>query len=105
MNHLEIPASATGFTQNSWILSGKSLLKNGQTFRHEYGTDLDSLMIGDRIGVMRSAQGVLYFYINGECLGEAIDYVPPFIYGVVDIYGKCVKISIVDGFSQSIECK
>ncbi|CAD5111986.1 DgyrCDS1240 [Dimorphilus gyrociliatus] len=103
VNNLEIPASATGFTQNSWILSGKSLLKNGQTFRHEYGTDLDSLMKGDRIGVMRSAQGALYFYINGECLGEAINYVPPFLYGVVDIYGKCVKVSIVDGFSQSIE--
>ena len=41
-------------------------------------------------------QGDLVFYVNGESQGVAVENVPPVLYAVVDLYGKCVQVSITN---------
>lgn len=39
-------------------------------------------------------QGDLIFYINGESQGVAAEGIPRNVYGIVDLYGKCVQVTI-----------
>ena len=37
-------------------MSGNSILKDGRSINENYGTDLDKLEEGDRVGVLRTSQ-------------------------------------------------
>lgn len=76
------------------VMSGISVLKDGNSLVEYYGTDLDKLNVGDRIGVQRTAQDELIFYINGESQGVAATNIPKCVYALVNLYGKCVQVSI-----------
>lgn len=91
---LEIPASATALCEGSWILSGSIILQNGETVREDYKCDLDVCEIGDKIGVQRTRKGDLKFYLNGQDQGIAATGIPRNVYAVVDLYGKCTRVSI-----------
>jgi neuralized-like protein 4 len=41
-------------------------------------------------------QGELVFYVNGMSQGVAADDLPTRIFAVVDLYGKCAQVTIVD---------
>jgi hypothetical protein len=41
-------------------------------------------------------QGELVFYVNGVSQGVAADDLPAQVYAVVDLYGKCAQVTIVD---------
>lgn len=75
-------------------MSGNSVLKDGNLLVDYYGMDLDKLEEGDRIGVMRTTHGELVYYINGESQGEAATGLPVTVYALVNLYGKCVQVSI-----------
>ena len=78
-------------------MSGCGILTNGRGTRREYGEfNLDELNEGDRIGMMRKSNGNLHFYINGLDQGVAATKVPQQMWGVVDLYGMTVKVTIVD---------
>lgn len=78
-------------------MSGTSLLRDGQTTSEQYGVDLDQLGEGDRVGVMRTLQGELHFFVNGEDQGSVpYSRIPTPIWAVVDLYGKCVQVTITD---------
>ena len=51
---------------------------------------------GDRIGLMRKSNGQLHYYINGQDQGVASNETPQTIWGVVDLYGMAVKVTILD---------
>ena len=57
---------------------------------------MDELSEGDRIGLMRKTGGDLHFFINGSDQGVAATRVPPDMWGVVDLYGMVVKVTLVD---------
>ncbi|PSN34666.1 Neuralized-like protein 4 [Blattella germanica] len=61
-----------------------------------YGVDLDKLKEGDRIGVMRTSESELVFYVNGVSQGPAADDLPSQVYAVVDLYGKCAQVTTVN---------
>lgn len=42
------------------------------------------------------------FFVNGEPQGVAAKGMPPVLYAVVDLYGKCVKISITHPIEREI---
>lgn len=68
-----------------------------QGTRRKYGDfNLDELSEGDRIGLMRKAGGDLHFFINGSDQGVAATRVPPDMWGVADLYGMVVKVTLVD---------
>ncbi|XP_067005004.1 neuralized-like protein 4 [Anabrus simplex] len=93
---LEFPSSATDLRDGSWIMSGNSILKDGRSVVEVYGIDLDKLTEGDRIGVMRTSEGELVFYVNGVSQGVAAEDLPSRVFAVVDMYGKCAQVSITD---------
>ena len=97
---MEIPSSSTGLKNGSWVMSGMSILKDGSSFVEEYGQDLDELKEGDRIGVERTAHGSLHFFVNGVDLGVATTDIPQNVFAVVDLYGRCVEISIYKPFNR-----
>ena len=51
---------------------------------------------GDHIGLMRKSNGALHYYINGIDQGVAATRTPQQVWGVIDLYGMAVKVSIVD---------
>ena len=49
---------------------------------------------GDTLGVMRTSAGILHFFINGQDQGVAANSIPANVYAVVDIYGKCMQVTV-----------
>ncbi|XP_069042671.1 neuralized-like protein 4 isoform X2 [Lepisosteus oculatus] len=92
---LDFPSSATGLKGGSWIVSGCSVLRDGRSILEEYGRDLDQLGEGDRVGIQRSAQGDLHLWVNGQDCGVAASGLPPRLWAVVDLYGKCTQVTVV----------
>ncbi|MEQ2171695.1 hypothetical protein GOODEAATRI_013398 [Goodea atripinnis] len=56
--------------------SGTAIMQDGNTMRNNYGCDLDSLTTGSRIGMMRTVNGDLHYYINGLDQGVACSGLP-----------------------------
>ncbi|XP_011908563.1 PREDICTED: neuralized-like protein 4 isoform X2 [Cercocebus atys] len=99
---LDFPSSATGLKGGSWVVSGCSVLRDGRSVLEEYGQDLDQLGEGDRVGVERTVAGELRLWVNGRDCGVAATGLPPRVWAVVDLYGKCTQITVLPpepGFS------
>lgn len=92
---LDFPSSATGLKGGSWIVSGCSVLRDGRSVLEEYGRDLDQLVEGDRVGIQRSSRGELHLWVNGQDCGAAASGLPPKLWAVVDLYGKCTQVTVV----------
>ena len=60
--------SSSSLFLGSWIMSGNTILKDGRSINENYGTDLDKLEGEDRVGVVRTSNGDLVFYVNGVSL-------------------------------------
>lgn len=86
-------------------MAGISILKDGSSLVEAYGTDLDKLKEGDRIGVMRTSQGELIFFINGESQGVAASNIPKPVHALVNLYGKCVQVSMYPPMEQQVKCR
>ncbi|XP_013781863.2 neuralized-like protein 4, partial [Limulus polyphemus] len=93
---LTFPTSATNLREGSWVMSGLSVLQDGHSFLEEYGSDLDKLKEGERVGVMRTSSGDLQFFVNGRNLGAAATNIPQRVFAVIDMYGKCAQVTLID---------
>lgn len=100
---LDFPSSATGLKGGSWIVSGCSVLRDGRSVLEEYGRDLDQLAEGDRVGIQRSSRGDLHLWVNGQDCGAAASGLPPKLWAVVDLYGKCTQVTVVSCEPPSAE--
>ena len=78
----------------SWIMGGSTLVKHGQKLQNPFQQNTESLNIGETVGIARIGRK-LKFYINGIDQGTAEDNLPPTVYPMVDLYGKCTQVSIV----------
>jgi len=93
---LQFPNTMTDIDYDTWMLSGSAVMKDGNTVKNSYGCDLDALNVGYRLGMMRTCEGALHYYINGEDQGVAIDGVPAGVYAVIDLYGVCAQVSVIN---------
>ena len=59
--------------------------------------------MGDRVGVQRTEDGTLHFYVNSVDQGAAATNVPASVYGVIDLYGQAAQATIVDPTGESHE--
>ena len=91
---VSLPNSLSDFGQDSWIMLGSTVVKHGRQRINDYGRDIESLDIGDAVGIARIGRK-LKFYVNGTDQGTAEDNLPEVVYPMVDLYGKCTQISIV----------
>lgn len=48
------------------------------------------------MGMMRKSNGSLHYYINGQDQGVAATRVASTLWGVIDLYGMTIKVTIVD---------
>lgn len=80
----------TAFTRNNDILLGFKQSVFHVIFTRALCVDSFSAV---RLGMMRTAEGCLHYYINGEDQGLAIDGVPPGVYAVIDLYGVCGQVA------------
>ncbi|KAM6228578.1 neuralized-like protein 4, partial [Spheniscus humboldti] len=92
---LDFPSSATGLRGGSWVVSGCSVLRDGRSLREDFGPDLDALGEGDRVGVQATPGGELRLWVNGRDWGVAAAGLPPRVWAVVDLYGKCTQVTVV----------
>lgn len=96
-NSLHFPATMTNMRSGTIMMSGCGILTNGKGTRREYGEfNLDELREGDRVGMMRKSNGYLHYYINGQDQGVAAKQVAQLLWGVIDLYGMTIKVTIVD---------
>jgi neuralized-like protein 4 len=94
---LSLPATMTNLRSGTTMMSGCGILTNGQGTRREYGHfNLDELREGDTIGIIRKSNMSLHYMINGMDQGVAVQHLPGPIWGVIDLYGMTVKVSIID---------
>lgn len=94
---LHFPATMTNMRSGTIMMSGCGILTNGKGTRRQYGEfNLDELREGDRVGMVRKANGNLHYYINGRDQGIAALRVPQILWGVIDLYGMTIKVTIVD---------
>lgn len=66
-----------------------------------YCPSLDWLRIGDKIGMKRTNEGSLKFYVNGEDMGIAASNIPEMVYAVVELFGTTVAVSITSSKQQN----
>lgn len=71
------------------------MLRDGRSVLEEYGRDLDQLVEGDQVGIQRSSRGELHLWVNGQDCGAAASGLPPNLWAVVDLYGKCTQVTVV----------
>lgn len=94
---IRFPSTMTNMESGTVMMSGCKVLINGHGTCREYGNfNLDELREGDTVGMMKKSDGKLHYYINGVDQGVATDKVDSLVWGVVDLYGMTVKVSIVD---------
>lgn len=77
-------------------MTSSTVLHDSLPIIENYGFDLEKIEEGDTVGLMRTKQGALVFFIQGVSQGVAVPFVPPEVYCCVNLYGKCAKISLVD---------
>ena len=97
-----MPACATKLKNGTWIMSGISVLKDGNSLMEIYGADLDKLSEGDKVAVVRTHQGDLIFYVNGESQGIAARDIPKNVYGIVNLYGKCGQVTVLSSENMEV---
>lgn len=94
---LHFPATMTNMRSGTIMMSGCGILTNGKGTRREYGEfNLDELREGDRVGMQKKGNGNLHYYINGKDQGVAATRVAQILWGVIDLYGMTIKVTIVD---------
>ncbi|XP_028174207.1 neuralized-like protein 4 isoform X1 [Ostrinia furnacalis] len=94
---VRFPSTMTNMDSGTIMMSGCKVLLNGNGTCMEYGNfNLDELREGDTVGMMRKTDGKLHYFINGVDQGVATDKMEPQVWGVVDLYGMTVKVTIVD---------
>ncbi|XP_012261174.2 neuralized-like protein 4 isoform X1 [Athalia rosae] len=94
-DELEFPSTMTDIDHDTWMLSGSAVMRDGVTLRHNYACDLDNLVEGNRVGIMRLADTSLHYYLDGIDQGIACTGLPLHVYPVIDLYGRCAQVTIV----------
>ncbi|XP_011150194.1 neuralized-like protein 4 isoform X2 [Harpegnathos saltator] len=94
-DELEFPSTMTDIDHDTWMLSGSTVMRDGVTLRHNYTCDLDKLVEGNRIGMMRCSDSSLHYYLDGVDQGAACTGLPANVYPVIDLYGQCAQVTIV----------
>nr|XP_033337395.1 neuralized-like protein 4 [Megalopta genalis] len=94
-DELVFPSTMTDIDHDTWMLSGSNVMRDGVTVRNNYACDLDKVVEGNRIGMMRCSDGSLHYYLDGVDQGAACTGLPPHVYPVIDLYGQCVQVTIV----------
>lgn len=59
-------------------------------------TNIDALTAGQMIGVRIDSDSTLHLVINGSDRGAIVRELPSVCYAVVDLYGQCEQVTVVE---------
>ncbi|GBP94839.1 Neuralized-like protein 4 [Eumeta japonica] len=90
-----VAGTATALRGDTYILSGGAMMKDGECMRSCYRLNLDCLNVGSRVGMMWHADRSLHYYLDGMDQGKAWHVPHLNVYAVVDLYGRCTQVSII----------
>lgn len=93
-DELEFPSTMTDIDHDTWMLSGTTVMRDGVIVRNNYACNLDTLVEGNRIGMMRCADSSLHYFLDGVDQGPACTDLPSNVYPVIDLYGQCAQVSV-----------
>ncbi|XP_046396753.1 neuralized-like protein 4 [Ischnura elegans] len=79
----------------TWMMYDENIFVDGDENKENYGTSLSSLDIGDKVGVQRTSNGTLHFFVNGVDQGIAAIGIPRDVHAVVDLLRDFVAVAIV----------
>uniref|UniRef100_A0A8C4R7J4 Neuralized E3 ubiquitin protein ligase 4 n=1 Tax=Eptatretus burgeri TaxID=7764 RepID=A0A8C4R7J4_EPTBU len=92
---LQLPSTMTNLQSGTWMVTGNGMMRDGFAINNDFGHNLDRLQTGDRVGVTLFDDGSLHLIVNGEDLGAATLNVPTNVWGVVDLYGQAVQVTLI----------
>ena len=96
---LELPITLTDLNHHCWVVSGSSVMQDGNTIINGYGVDLDNVAVGTKVGVMRKSDATFHVFVNGEDKGTAASLVPP---GRPNSLRFLLRFSPFDGCEQCL---
>ena len=73
----------------------------GDVLCPNYCPSLDWLREDDKIGLKRTQEGNLKFYINGEDMGVAASNIPESIHAIVQLFGSTIAVCITSTKQQN----
>lgn len=101
LTSMNLVPGMTSIPNDSWYLTGNEVRHTGFVLASNYCPSLDWLRVGDKIGMKRTHEGNLKFYINGEDMGVAASDVPEMIYAVIELFGSTVAVNITSSKQQN----
>ncbi|XP_076364931.1 neuralized-like protein 4 isoform X2 [Tachypleus tridentatus] len=93
---LHFTSSSLSLQKSAWVISEDSVFYGGIKVKSKYGPNLNSLHFCHFVGVMVDSENRLHLYVNGIDQGTAASDIPSVCYGLVDIYGQCEQVTIVN---------
>lgn len=97
LSQLRLPVNCLKMSNLSWTIHDDSVYKNGRKIKHNYGTGLDSIHVGQRVGLLIDESRNVHMYIDGMDQGVAFRDAPSSCRGIVDLYGSCDEIEVIKG--------
>ena len=79
---------------DSWLVNSSMVSKRGVTIKHNYGPCLETLIVGDKLGVKRTQEGGMRIVINGKDVGLACTGVSAEVRAVVGVTGCVTSVSV-----------
>ncbi|CAB3250158.1 unnamed protein product [Arctia plantaginis] len=98
-NDIQFPFKMSNAKSGTWAVTGEDVIRDGVIIIPQYVRNLNKLVEGETVGVLRNDLGILHVYINGADQGPAAFNVPENVYGIVDLYGRAAQATIVDNYS------
>ncbi|XP_051170351.1 neuralized-like protein 4 [Leptopilina boulardi] len=100
LTSMNLVPGMTCIPSDSWFLTGNEIRHKGYVLCMNYCPSLDWIRVGDKIGLKRTQEGNLKFYINGEDMGVAASNLPEMVFAVVELFGSTVAVSITSSKQQ-----
>ena len=72
-----LPSWAGDIKQKAtWMITRSEVRKNGVVVKENFCPSLERLTVNDYIGIKRTSDGSMHFYLNGEDIGVAATGIP-----------------------------
>lgn len=101
LTSMNLVPGMTSIPSDAWYLTGNEVRHMGFALTSNYCTSLDWLRVNDKIGVKRTPEGNLKFYMNGEDMGVAASDIPEMVYAVIELFGSTVAVNITSSKQQN----
>ena len=90
----QVPSYLDSASENEWFYKGSGLYHNAKGTNFPHLQSLDAISSGETVGLLITATGSLHIYFNGKLVQTVATGLPvnQSLWGVVDVYGKCIKI-------------